>query len=231
MMTIACLDRTKTALWWTLVTAPWVLAIAHFLGQYSNTPSAELVSLTLGLTFLSYGLFIVAVILLALWLFGLWLGSKRKGPLQQTIFLRTFGRKVPLLASVSPSVVSMNKDRCEIKIPLTRFTKNHLNSMYFGALAIGSDIAGGVMAMDAIARSKEKVALIFKDTEAKFLKRAEGDVHFVCAEGEAIRKQVQEAISSGERCEGTYLIQARVPEKFGDDPVAEFRLTLSLKKQ
>ncbi len=231
MITIACLDKTKGALWWTLISAPWLLAIGHFIEQYSDGTSGLVHSISHGLTLFSYVLFFLAALLVVLWLLGLWFGSKQKGPLQQTIFLRTFGRKVPLLASVAPSVVAMDKDRCEIKIPLTRFTKNHLNSMYFGALAIGSDIAGGVMAMDAIARSKEKVDLIFKDTEAKFLKRAEGDVHFTCAEGAAVRKQVDEAIQSGVRCEGTYLITATVPDKFGKEPVAEFKLTLSLKKQ
>ena len=99
---------------------------------------------------------------------------------QNTIFVRLFGfMKVPLIFWVDPSVVKMDDHECIIKIPLNRRTKNHLNSMYFGVLCTGADIAGGLVAMNEITASKKKVALSFKDFKADFLKRAEGDVHFI----------------------------------------------------
>ena len=51
----------------------------------------------------------------------------------------------------------------EIKIPLKRRTKNHLYSMYFGALSVGADITGGFLAMMCIQKTNKRVALIFKD--------------------------------------------------------------------
>ena len=55
--------------------------------------------------------------------------------------------------------------------------------MYFGVLSVGADITGGFLAMKYIRASKSKISLIFKDFHADFLKRAEGDVHFLCSEG------------------------------------------------
>lgn len=148
---------------------------------------------------------------------------------QDTLFVRLFGlAKVPLIFFVSPSVIQLDNDICIVKIPLNRRTKNHLNSMYFGVLATGADLAGGLVAMKEITDSKQKVALSFKDFHAEFLKRAEGDVHFICTQIPEIKKFVAEVIASGERMNFPVQIEAVVPSK-GSEVVAKFILTLSLK--
>jgi acyl-coenzyme A thioesterase PaaI-like protein len=152
---------------------------------------------------------------------------------RETLKLRSFGLlQVPLLFFLSPSVVELNDYRCVVKIPLNRRSKNHLGSMYFGSLAAGADCAGGLIAWklceEASARGK-KVALIFKDFKAEFLKRAEGDVLFTCEDGMAIRALAEQVVLSGERGNLPVHITATVPSKFGQEPVARFTLTLSLK--
>jgi len=62
--------------------------------------------------------------------------------------------------------VSISDSKLEIKIKLNRRTKNHLNSMYFGVLAVGADVTGGFLAMNYIQASKSKINLIFKDFHA-----------------------------------------------------------------
>jgi acyl-coenzyme A thioesterase PaaI-like protein len=147
--------------------------------------------------------------------------------------------KIPLLFFVSPYVVEVNESRAEIRIPLSWRTKNHLGSMYFGALAIGADAAGGLIAWRLIdeankhlreAGQNERMDLVFKDFKAEFLKRPEGDVHFVCEEGRQIKDLVTKALKGGERESMPVHITARVPSKLGDEPVAQFILTLSVKK-
>ncbi|NOT77931.1 MAG: PaaI family thioesterase [Bacteriovoracaceae bacterium] len=149
---------------------------------------------------------------------------------QDTIFVRLFGfMKVPMIYWVSPSIVLMDDEQCIVKIPLNRRTKNHLNSMYFGVLCTGADIAGGYVAMNEITNSKKKVALSFKDFKADFLKRAEGDVHFVVNQIPQIKAFVQEVIKSGERMNFPVEINAVVPSLNPEEVVAKFTLTLSLK--
>ena len=149
---------------------------------------------------------------------------------QDTMFVRLFGlTKVPLIYWVSPSVVSLTDQECVIKIPLNRRTKNHLNSMYFGVLCTGADIAGGLVAMNEITASKKKVALSFKDFKADFLKRAEGDVHFVVTQIPEIKAFVAEVIRTGERMNFPVEIKAVVPGVNPNEIVALFVLTLSLK--
>jgi acyl-coenzyme A thioesterase PaaI-like protein len=148
---------------------------------------------------------------------------------QDNLFLMFFGlTKIPMIFFVGPTVVCFDDKQCIIKIPLNRRTKNHLNSMYFGVLATGADLAGGLVAMREITDSKRKVSLSFKDFHAEFLKRAEGDVHFICKQVPEIKKFVAEVIKSGERMNFPIYIEAIVPKE-GNDPIAKFTLTLSLK--
>lgn len=151
---------------------------------------------------------------------------------KETLMLRAFGFfKIPLLFFVSPSVVELTSKRCVVKIPLTRRSRNHLKSMYFGALAAGADCAGGLIAMRLIEDGKHKVSLVFKDFTAEFLKRAEGDVHFTCEQGDELRDFVEKVVASGERMNLPVKVVATVPSMLGDEPVARFTLTLSLKKK
>ena len=146
-----------------------------------------------------------------------------------TWMIRVFGfSKVPMIYYCRPSVIYNDKEILEIKIPLNRRTKNHVNSMYFGALSVGADITGGFLALPAIQKSGKKINLVFKDFNAKFLKRAESDVHFICKDGLAVNNLVATAIQTQERQNYTLKIIAKTP-KISDDIVAEFDLTLSIK--
>ena len=146
-----------------------------------------------------------------------------------TWLIRLFGlSKVAMIYYCRPKVISVSENSLEIKIPLNRRTKNHINSMYFGALSIGADITGGFLAMPHIQKSKRKIILVFKDFNAQFLKRAESDVHFICKDGQAVSDLVGQAIQTGERQNYKLSIIAKTP-KISDDIVAAFDLTLSIK--
>ena len=138
--------------------------------------------------------------------------------------------KIPLIFFCRPRVVNISHNSLEVKIKLNRRTKNHLNSMYFGVLSIGADLTGGFLAMKLIRNKNTKIALIFKDFHADFLKRAEGDVHFICDEGVKIKNLVEVADSTGERQNMPIHVKAIVPS-VSTESVANFILTLSLKKK
>jgi len=151
---------------------------------------------------------------------------------KETWKLRAFGLyKIPLIFFCSPRLAEYSDSRVEVVFPLNYRTKNHLGSMYFGALSIGADVAGGLAAMREIQKTGNRVGLVFKDFEAKFLKRPEADVHFVSTDGGSMIELVQKALASNERVEGAVNIVAYCPKKLGEEPVATFKLTISLKKK
>ncbi|MBU8872024.1 MAG: DUF4442 domain-containing protein [Gemmatimonadales bacterium] len=139
--------------------------------------------------------------------------------------------KIPLIALLRPTVMEANAERCVLRIPLTWLAKNHLRSMYFGALCIGADLAGGLIAMNLIRFRRSRVTFLFKDFQAEFLKRAEGPTVFTCIDGRKMGDLLDLAEQSGEREEDTVAVIATVPDKLGDEPVAVFQLTISMKKR
>jgi acyl-coenzyme A thioesterase PaaI-like protein len=160
-----------------------------------------------------------------------WLRKLLSVNARETFRLRLWAlARIPILYFVRVSIVEISSDRVVVRIPLLRRNRNHLGSMYFGALCVGSDCAAGALAMYLIRQQSKNVSLVFKDFSAEFLKRAEGDVDFCCSQGHEISKLVSEAAASEERVELMVNVVATVPVQ-GDDVVAKFRLTLSLKQR
>ena len=137
--------------------------------------------------------------------------------------------KIPLMHFCRPKILYIDNHKVIVKISLRKRTKNHVGSMYFGALAVGADLTGGYLALHHTNKINKRINLLFKDFNAEFLKRAEGDVHFECTEGEKIKSLVQKVIDTGNRCNEIINVIAYVPSKLEDQPVAKFKLTLSLK--
>jgi len=138
--------------------------------------------------------------------------------------------KLPLLAFVWPEVLEVEDDKSQLLIPCNYRTKNHLNVMYFGALCMGAEAAIALHVIDEI-RKEGKIDFLFKDFKAQFLKRAEADVVFVCDQGLLVRDLIKKARMTKERQSQTFDSYALTPSKTGNEKVAEFSLTLSVKQR
>ncbi len=138
---------------------------------------------------------------------------------------------IPLLAFVTPRVLELSESKAMVRIRLDRRTRNHLNVMYFGALAMGAELSVALQALQSIAEEKQaKVSFIFKDFNAEFLKRADGHTHFVCEQVQEVKQLVQTAALTDERVEAQFNGYAYVPSQ-SDEPVMRYQLTLSLKRK
>lgn len=116
------------------------------------------------------------------------------------LFLWTFGHfKVPLIGHLRPKLISIDDKRVIVKLPLGRRSKNHLNSMYFGALAVGADLAGGLHGFYYANQLKLKISLVFKSFQAQFLHRPESDVYFICDGGKEVKAMIEESEKTGQR--------------------------------
>ena len=151
---------------------------------------------------------------------------------KHNLFIWFFGlTKVRLILFCRPKIVDINDDEVILCIPLNRQTRNHVNSMYIGAMTVGADLVTGITAMLNIRKSKRNIVLIFKDINANFFKRAEGNTHFICKYKKEIEQAVQKVITSKDRVNLEVPVIATVPEKLGNEPVAEFKITLSMKEK
>ncbi|HEX9290993.1 MAG TPA: DUF4442 domain-containing protein [Anaeromyxobacteraceae bacterium] len=150
--------------------------------------------------------------------------------LKETAFLRLISLRIPSLLFLGPRVLELDDEGCAVKIPLDLRTKNHLGSVYVGVLCAGADLASGLNAAWLIFRKHRKVKLSFKDLNAQFLKRADGDVVFRSRDGARVREAIEQADATGERVTIPIEVVATVPKKYGEEPVARFTMGLSLKR-
>ncbi|EHR41440.1 hypothetical protein AGRI_09115 [Alishewanella agri BL06] len=145
-------------------------------------------------------------------------------------FLKLFAwRYIPLIGFCSPKIIRMDDKTVEVTMPHKWRTKNHLGSIYFGALAIGADLAGAFLVFTKAKARGVNANFAFKDVEGKFLKRPESTVHFISHDGDVIDQMLDESIATGERINRPVSVIVTCPEKNGDDVMASFTLTLSIK--
>lgn len=150
------------------------------------------------------------------------LAPKQKANLMLKAFALT---KIPLLFATGAKVKTITDSKCVIEIPYRKIVKNHLGSIYFGAIAIGADACVGLLAFSKIKDSKQPIDLIFKSFSCQFLKRAHGPTFFICEAGTEIDELISKTIQTGERAHK--VIQGRAETQ--GEIIAEFQLELSLK--
>ncbi len=150
--------------------------------------------------------------------------------LKETALVRLVGLRIPMLLLIGPRVVELDDEGCAVLVPLTWLTKNHLiGAMYFGVLCAGADLAGGLPAAKLIFGRHRNMRLVFGEMRAEFLKRADGDVLFRSRDARRVTEAVRQAVATGERVTVPVEVIATVPKRYGDEPVARFEMSLSVK--
>lgn len=134
---------------------------------------------------------------------------------------------VPMTGYVGFKVNEINDQSCRLTIPLNERTTNHVQSLYLAALAMGGELAPGILALYFIQLSGEPVVLVFKDMHVEFHKRADTDVTFVCEDAQALQAMVKKAIETKERQEAVATTKAYSAD--GETLFATFKLTVSVK--
>lgn len=137
--------------------------------------------------------------------------------------------KVAMIGYLKPRLLTLTDEQIVICLPLRRRSRNHLNSMYFGALAVGADLAGGLHGFYHADLAQCKVSLAFKSFQAQFLSRPESDVYFVCNEGLLVKNMIAQSKASGERINQPVRINAYTNYLNEPTEVAHFILELSVK--
>ena len=134
--------------------------------------------------------------------------------------------KIPMIGFVRPNLLVLNDTDVAVKIRLRRRSKNHLNSMYFGALAIGADVAAGIHTFYFSEKLGKKVSFAFKGMNAEFIKRAESDIVFKCTQGDLIYKAILKSDKENIRINETVLVNAI---DSNHEIVAKFDMIVSVK--
>lgn len=139
--------------------------------------------------------------------------------------------KIPMIAYVGPKLIELTDEKIVVKVVYKRRTKNHLKSVYLGALVVGADLVAGFHAFFISKAMNKNVALVFKDFNAEFIKRPMSDVYFVSNDGLKVKNMIERSIESCDRITEPIKIKAYTNYPKNPEHCANFTLGLSLKNK
>lgn len=140
--------------------------------------------------------------------------------------------KIRMIGFVRPRMVEMSATRAVLRVKLRRRTKNHFNSMYLGALMVGSELIAGLPIFYMARQLKMNLSLVFKNTTADFIKRPDYDVFFVCEPMEEIEELLEALQNTKERITKDIKVYAYTNYNTpNEELVAQFTYGLSVKNK
>ena len=144
-------------------------------------------------------------------------------PFKFRLFMFT---RLPAAFFAGLHISHLSENESIIAIQQKWFNKNPFHSIYFAILSMAAEVSTGILCMGAIYKRIPAVSMLVVKNEGNFYKKATGKISFTCADGNAIRQAVKEAVATGEgrtvRCLST-------GKNEQGEIVAEFYFTWSFK--
>lgn len=106
--------------------------------------------------------------------------------------------KLPLAYIAGVRVLSVDSNKVTVKIKHKWINQNPFKSMFWAAQGMAAELSTGVLVMQAISKSKQKVSMLVTQQEANFYKKARGRVIFSCTTKVNITDIINNSKKSGE---------------------------------
>lgn len=134
--------------------------------------------------------------------------------------------KLPSAYFSGVRVKSLDENKCEVTVPFKWFSQNPFRSTYFACLSMAAEMSTGALALGHLYKRTPPVSMLVVKTEGEYFKKATDKTTFICEDGLAIKKMIDEAVSTGE----ARTIRAKsVGRNIAGELVAEFYITWSFK--
>jgi hypothetical protein len=146
-----------------------------------------------------------------------------KHPVRNRLFLFL---QLPSAFFSGVRVKEINEKKCAVAVPYKWFSKNPFRSTYFACLSMAAEMSTGSLAMLNVYKRKPAVSMLVIKVESEYFKKATSKTTFICEDGMAFEKAVDECVVSGE----PRIVKARsVGKNEAGEIVAEFFITWSFK--
>ena len=106
--------------------------------------------------------------------------------------------KLPAAYFTGVRVQSISESSCTTKVRHKWINQNPFKSMFWAVQGMAAELATGALVMSCIKESNAKVSMLVANNRANFSKKARGKITFVCNDGLAIKKAIEETIATGE---------------------------------
>ena len=95
-------------------------------------------------------------------------------------------------------VKSLTPDACTTSVKHRWINQNPFKSMFWAVQGMAAELATGALVIAHIQESGKKISMLVANNNASFTKKATGRITFVCDDGAAIKKAIDQAIATGE---------------------------------
>ncbi len=106
--------------------------------------------------------------------------------------------KIPSAYLSGVRVKAVSKERVVVTVRHRWINQNPFKSMYWATQGMASELATGILLMQEIAASGEKISLLVTEQKGTFKKKAKGTVTFSADKTPALCEGLQKTIATGE---------------------------------
>ena len=118
-------------------------------------------------------------------------GKPRKPPL----FLLF---KLPSAYFTGVRLKKISKESSEVGVKFSWVNQNPFKSLYWATQGMASELATGVLVIQEIENSDEKISMLVRSQKGTFTKKATGRIRFICKDGVKVKAAIKAAIETGE---------------------------------
>ncbi len=134
--------------------------------------------------------------------------------------------KLPSAFFTGVRVKRLESDMAITTVKHRWINQNPFQSMYFAIQCMASELSTGILVIQKIQKSGEKVSMLVTQQTGSFTKKAKGRIEFTCHEGHKIDQALQETLKTGEG--QTFELNSVGVDKQGDE-VSSFTYQWSIK--
>lgn len=135
-------------------------------------------------------------------------------------------KKLPLAFIAGLRVKELSDEKAIVTIKYGWLTQNPFRSMYFACLSMAAEMSTGLLALNGVYDSNPPVSMLIIKNQAVYMKKAVGNITFICADGKILNAAISMAKTTGE---GVEIDAKSIGKDEAGDIVAEFVFTWSLK--
>lgn len=106
--------------------------------------------------------------------------------------------KLPSAYFCGVRMVSISDEKTRVRVKHRWINQNPFNSLYWAVQGMASEFASGILVMQEIKKTKQKISMLVTHQQGRFTKKATGKILFECNDGTLIKKAIQKAITTKE---------------------------------
>jgi len=120
----------------------------------------------------------------------------------------------------------ISEEKAIVKVTYRWINQNPFKSMFWAVQGMASELSTGILVMQAINASDQKISMLVTNIKATFTKKAKGKIRFECNDGLLIKESIEKAIATNE---GQTVILISEGFNEGGVSVSKFEYEWSLK--